>query len=110
MTWSTCGPPPGPTHGAGHSVADDSIPGLRRGRGARADASAVTDAWEAWCAEVDAADRFVAGAESLDVRGHDEVYGTVSLRWVLVHMVEEYARHNGHADLLRERIDGAVGE
>jgi Protein of unknown function (DUF664) len=34
----------------------------------------------------------------------------VSLRWILVHMIEEYARHNGHADLLRERIDGAVGE
>jgi hypothetical protein len=34
----------------------------------------------------------------------------VSLRWVLAHMIEEYARHNGHADLLRERIDGAVGE
>ena len=32
-----------------------------------------------------------------------------SLRWILVHMIEEYARHNGHADLLRERIDGAVG-
>ena len=34
----------------------------------------------------------------------------VSLRWVLVHMVEEYSRHNGHADLLRESIDGATGE
>jgi uncharacterized damage-inducible protein DinB len=34
----------------------------------------------------------------------------VSLRWILVHMIEEYARHNGHADLLREQIDGAVGE
>lgn len=33
-----------------------------------------------------------------------------SLRWVYVHMIEEYARHNGHADLLRERIDGAVGD
>ena len=33
-----------------------------------------------------------------------------SLRWVLVHLVEEYARHNGHADLLRESIDGTVGE
>jgi uncharacterized damage-inducible protein DinB len=33
-----------------------------------------------------------------------------SLRWILVHMVEEYARHNGHADLLREAIDGSVGE
>ena len=38
-------------------------------------------------------------------------HGTpVSLRWIMVHMIEEYARHNGHADLLRELIDGAVGE
>lgn len=36
--------------------------------------------------------------------------GHVSLRWVLVHMIEEYARHNGHADLLRESIDGEIGE
>ena len=36
--------------------------------------------------------------------------GKMSLRWVLNHMIEEYARHNGHADLLRERIDGAVGQ
>jgi len=34
----------------------------------------------------------------------------MSVRWVYVHMIEEYARHNGHADLLRERIDGATGE
>jgi hypothetical protein len=33
-----------------------------------------------------------------------------SLRWILVHMIEEYARHNGHADLIRELIDGQVGE
>jgi hypothetical protein len=33
-----------------------------------------------------------------------------SLRWVLTHMIEEYARHNGHADLLRESVDGATGE
>ncbi|WP_069771182.1 DinB family protein [Streptomyces sp. LUP30] len=33
----------------------------------------------------------------------------VSLRWVLVHLIEEYARHNGHADILRERIDGMTG-
>jgi uncharacterized damage-inducible protein DinB len=36
--------------------------------------------------------------------------GRVSLRWVLVHMIEEYARHNGHADLIREAIDGQTGE
>ncbi|MCC2308054.1 DinB family protein [Cellulomonas chengniuliangii] len=35
---------------------------------------------------------------------------TPSLRWILVHMIEEYARHNGHADLLRESVDGQVGE
>jgi hypothetical protein len=33
----------------------------------------------------------------------------VSLRWVYVHMIEEYARHNGHADLIRELVDGSVG-
>ena len=33
----------------------------------------------------------------------------VSLRWIYVHLIEEYARHNGHADLLRERIDGTTG-
>lgn len=36
--------------------------------------------------------------------------GRVSLRWIIVHMIEEYARHNGHADLLRESIDGQTGE
>ena len=33
----------------------------------------------------------------------------INLRWILVHMIEEYARHLGHADLLRERIDGRTG-
>jgi uncharacterized damage-inducible protein DinB len=41
----------------------------------------------------------------------DDWYGEApSLRWILVHLVEEYARHNGHADLLRESVDGLVGE
>jgi Protein of unknown function (DUF664) len=51
----------------------------------------------------------VAAAPSLDVRGFRHS-GYVSLRWVLAHMIEEYARHNGHADLLRERLDGSTGE
>lgn len=38
-------------------------------------------------------------------RGHE-----ISVRWVYVHMIEEYARHNGHADLIRERIDGTTGD
>lgn len=41
---------------------------------------------------------------------HESWNGPVSLRWVLTHMIEEYARHNGHADLLREAIDGQTGE
>jgi uncharacterized damage-inducible protein DinB len=47
---------------------------------------------------------------SLDVVVEHPRRGPISARWVLVHMVEEYARHNGHADLLRERIDGATGD
>lgn len=51
----------------------------------------------------------VAAAESLDIVG--ERRGQVAtLRWVMMHMLEEYARHNGHADLLRECIDGATGD
>ena len=40
----------------------------------------------------------------------DQVVGRQSVRWIYLHMIEEYARHNGHADLLRERIDGATGD
>lgn len=80
--------------------------------GAVADPEVVTEAWETWRAEIEFADRFVAAAADLDVTGAvpDAWRGPMSLRWVLVHMIEEYARHNGHADLLRERIDGRVGQ
>ncbi|WP_406432210.1 DinB family protein [Streptomyces sp. NBC_01589] len=77
--------------------------------GAVSDPAIVAKAWEAWRAEVAFADAFVTDAPHLDIVGEDEWRGVVSLRWVLIHMVEEYARHNGHADLLRERIDGAMG-
>ncbi|MEU9162018.1 DinB family protein [Streptomyces sp. NPDC048424] len=77
--------------------------------GAVSDPAAVAAGWEAWRAEVAFAERYVAEAPHLDVEAVDAWRGRVSLRWVLIHMVEEYARHNGHADLLRERIDGAVG-
>ncbi len=77
--------------------------------GATADPAAATHAWEVWRSEVAFADQLVTDATDLDIVGRDSWRGTVSLRWVLVHMVEEYARHNGHADLLRERIDGAIG-
>ena len=73
------------------------------------DPEVVAEAWITWRAECAFTDRFVAAAPNLDVTG-DTDQGPVSLREVLVHMVEEYARHNGHADLLRERIDGRVGQ
>jgi uncharacterized protein DUF664 len=47
--------------------------------------------------------------EVVNSRG-DHPERTTTLRWIYLHMIEEYARHNGHADLLRERIDGATGE
>jgi len=48
----------------------------------------------------------------LDRPGHDTKSGgrAPSLRWIVVHMIEEYARHNGHADLIRESVDGQTGE
>jgi Protein of unknown function (DUF664) len=80
--------------------------------GAAPDPGVVSRVWEAWHAEVAFADQFVAEAPDLDVAGKipDPSRGPVSLRWVLVHLVEEYAQHNGHADLLLERIDGRRGQ
>ncbi len=78
--------------------------------GVSADPDVVAEAWDTWRAEIDFAQRFVAEAPDLDITGNDPWRGPISLRWVLVHMIEEYARHNGHADLLRERIDGRVGQ
>ncbi|HLU27869.1 MAG TPA: DinB family protein [Glycomyces sp.] len=51
-----------------------------------------------------------AGRHGLDHAFEHPHHGATSLRWVYLHMIEEYARHNGHADLLRERIDGRTGE
>src|SRR5437763_163521 len=78
--------------------------------GAVADPDVVAEAFETWRGEIAFANEFIAGTADLDVTGSDPYLGAVSLRWVLIHMVEEYARHNGHADLLRERIDGAIGQ
>jgi uncharacterized damage-inducible protein DinB len=77
--------------------------------GAAPDEALVVEAWRAWREEAAFAERLVAEVTDLDVTGYDPRRGPVSVRWVLLHMIEEYARHNGHADLLRERIDGAVG-
>jgi Protein of unknown function (DUF664) len=74
-----------------------------------APAADVAEAFRIWRAECDHARALVAVAPSFDVRGFRHS-GYVSLRWVMTHMIEEYARHNGHADLLRERLDGSTGE
>jgi uncharacterized damage-inducible protein DinB len=66
----------------------------------------------AYAAEVRAC-RAVAAGVTLDtvaVNRSNDSRGDFSVRWIYVHMIEEYARHNGHADLLRERIDGAKGD
>ncbi|MEU0373841.1 DinB family protein [Streptomyces sp. NPDC006283] len=75
----------------------------------------MDEALAAWRAEVERSRELTAGASLDDVGKLSEqnaaVLGDdgVSLRWILVHMIEEYARHNGHADLLRESIDGVTG-
>ena len=71
----------------------------------KADWDADLSQWHAACAS----SRAAAAGRTLDDVGvrHGEAR---SLRWIYLHMIEEYARHNGHADLLREMIDGSVGD
>ena len=77
--------------------------------GAAADPAVVEEAQPAWREEIAFAERFTRDHD-LGFAGRDSEGEPVSLRELLVHMIEEYARHNGHADLLRERIDGRVGQ
>jgi uncharacterized damage-inducible protein DinB len=68
------------------------------------------EAFAAWQAEVEQSRRIEREAASLDVTGYVARWGEdVSLRMVMLHLMHEYARHNGHADLLREGVDGTVG-
>ncbi|MCX4618898.1 DinB family protein [Streptomyces albogriseolus] len=70
------------------------------------------DAYETWQGEIEAARRTAAGhaLDELSQGRHHSHSGPCSLRWIYTHMIEEYARHNGHADLIRQAIDGATGE
>jgi uncharacterized damage-inducible protein DinB len=70
----------------------------------------VEEAWRAWHSEVANAERFVEEAKDLGLLAKGPDSPNLQLREILVHMIEEYARHCGHADLLRERIDGRVGQ
>ena len=76
----------------------------------QADPAEAFHAFERECA---ASRQVVAQAPSLDVlskQASERTGQPWSLRWIITHMIEEYARHNGHADLLRERVDGSTGD
>lgn len=84
--------------------------------GAVADPAVVEEAWQRWRTEVELNERYLAGVSDLATRnaGYSdfgpEPGGQLQLRDVLVAQIGEYARHCGHADLLRELIDGRVGQ
>ena len=74
----------------------------------------MDDAFASWRREIGAAEEWFAGVPESDlgrefpIAGHPD--DVVSIRDLIVHMIEEYARHCGHADLLRECIDGRTGQ
>ncbi|MET9397737.1 DinB family protein [Kitasatospora sp. NPDC002965] len=102
-------------------LADEAVPGYwKRPDGSFSEFDVEDadpeEAFAVWRGECEHARQLVAATESLGFVGHyrgstgadgDDAY---SLRWILTHMIEEYARHNGHADLLREHLDGRTGE
>ncbi|WP_344112374.1 DinB family protein [Kribbella alba] len=88
-----------------HQYFWDYVPGSTGG-GDNVDITRAADDLASYQASVARSREAVAG-RSLDEASPGEDY---TLRWIYLHMIEEYARHNGHADFLRERIDGATGE
>jgi hypothetical protein len=75
------------------------------------DGADVAEAFDYWHGECENARQVLARFASLDDVGSGQQVGAgISVRWTLQHMIEEYARHNGHADLLREAIDGTTGD
>ncbi|WP_128430587.1 DinB family protein [Streptomyces cyaneus] len=75
------------------------------------EADTWAEAHTTWQAEIDNARRNAAAFGLDDVsKGRSRRGEQFNLRWIITHMIEEYARHNGHADLVRERLDGATGD
>lgn len=74
-----------------------------------ADGDTAESAFALWRDEITKAREAAAGHSLEEVVTRPD-RGDYNLRWIYLHMIEEYARHNGHADLIRERIDGATGE
>ncbi|WP_035839924.1 DinB family protein [Kitasatospora azatica] len=74
------------------------------------DSASAAEAFQTWRRQIELAEQAVSGLP-LDTVAKRQRRGTdVTLRWIQVHMIEEYARHNGHADLLREAVDGVTGD
>jgi uncharacterized damage-inducible protein DinB len=78
--------------------------------GALPDAAVVEDAFGVWKAQIAAADEWLDGLTDLSAVVRTSRGEEASVRDILIHMIEEYARHCGHADLLRECIDGRTGQ
>jgi uncharacterized damage-inducible protein DinB len=76
----------------------------------RAEGVPMADLLAAYAAETAKCDEVIAAAPSLDASAEDPEDGAYTLRWIILHMIEETGRHLGHIDLLRENADGAVGE
>ncbi|MER5635642.1 DinB family protein [Kitasatospora sp. NPDC002227] len=74
------------------------------------DEADAAEAFTTWRRQIELADAAAAGLSLDQVARRKRRDEDVTLRWIMVHMIEEYARHNGHADLIREQIDGATGE
>ena len=76
------------------------------------DSASTAEVFEIWHGECDHARKVASGAglDEIGKRPSRRTGEMFSMRWILTHMIEEYARHNGHADLLREAIDGATGD
>ncbi|NUR83518.1 MAG: DinB family protein [Nonomuraea sp.] len=99
-----------------HTLMDEDVPKLW-GKDERQDAdfddvdtASVKEAFAVWAEEIEHARR-ISASLPLEATGiHRRSGDTVMHREILVHMIEEYARHNGHADIIRERIDGATGD
>ena len=75
------------------------------------DSATVAEVWADYQAAIEESRRILAGFGSAEQTSPESGRRRVrTVRWVLLHLLEEYARHNGHADLLREAIDGSTGE
>lgn len=78
--------------------------------GAVAEQAAVDEAWAAWRKEVAFGEQWLASHDDMDAVVDGGHHGRLNVRDVVVHLIEEYAQHLGHADLLRECIDGRTGQ